>query len=40
MGLLSKLHQHGTAICVVTHDPRSAAQADRTVAMLDGRVAG
>lgn len=40
MELLSELHQQGTAICVVTHDPRYAAQAERTVAMLDGRVVG
>jgi putative ABC transport system ATP-binding protein len=37
---LSRLHLQGTAICVVTHDSRYAAQAKRTVAMLDGRVVG
>ncbi|MCC7053016.1 MAG: ATP-binding cassette domain-containing protein [Gemmatimonadaceae bacterium] len=40
MELPSELHQQGTAICVVTHDPRYSAQAERTVAMLDGRVVG
>jgi putative ABC transport system ATP-binding protein len=38
MALLHELHQQGTTICVVTHDPRYAALAERTVFMLDGRV--
>lgn len=38
MGLLSELHSAGATLCMVTHDPRYATYADRTVAMLDGRV--
>lgn len=38
MALLRELHQHGTTICIVTHDTRYAAHAERTVAMLDGRI--
>jgi putative ABC transport system ATP-binding protein len=38
MALLDELHQQGTTICVVTHDQRYSAMAERTVAMLDGRV--
>ncbi|HXG95099.1 MAG TPA: ABC transporter ATP-binding protein [Blastocatellia bacterium] len=39
MSLLSELHKQGATICMVTHDPRYAAQADRTVQLFDGRVA-
>ena len=38
MQLLDKLHAEGTTICMVTHDPRSALRADRTIDVLDGRV--
>jgi putative ABC transport system ATP-binding protein len=38
MNLLSELHQEGATICMVTHDPRYAARADRTVTLFDGRV--
>jgi putative ABC transport system ATP-binding protein len=38
MDLLRDLHQQGATICMVTHDPRYEAQADRTVHMFDGRV--
>jgi ABC-type dipeptide/oligopeptide/nickel transport system ATPase component len=38
MALLSKLHRNGATICLVTHDTRYAAHAERTVQMLDGRV--
>jgi putative ABC transport system ATP-binding protein len=38
MALLRELHQHGTTICIVTHDSRYAVHAERTVAMLDGRI--
>lgn len=31
-------HQHGLTIVMVTHDPRIAATADRTIQMLDGRI--
>jgi putative ABC transport system ATP-binding protein len=39
MGLLRQLHQRGATICMVTHDPRYAAHADRSVELFDGRVA-
>ncbi len=38
MDLLQELHQSGATICMVTHDPRYAAYADRSVELLDGRV--
>jgi len=38
MNLLSGLHASGSTICMVTHDPRYASMASRTIHMLDGRV--
>jgi putative ABC transport system ATP-binding protein len=38
MELLRELHRGGATICMVTHDPRYAAHADRTVELFDGRV--
>jgi putative ABC transport system ATP-binding protein len=38
MDLLRELHRGGTTICMVTHDPRYASHAERTVQLLDGRV--
>lgn len=38
MDLLHELHREGATICMVTHDPRFARHADRTVNMFDGRV--
>jgi putative ABC transport system ATP-binding protein len=38
MDLLRGLHQAGATICMVTHDPRFARYADRTVHLFDGRV--
>jgi putative ABC transport system ATP-binding protein len=38
MGLLRELHQGGATICMVTHDPRFARHADRTVHLFDGRI--
>jgi putative ABC transport system ATP-binding protein len=38
MGLLRELHQGGATICMVTHDPRFARHAERTVHLFDGRV--
>ncbi|MEX0299019.1 MAG: ABC transporter ATP-binding protein [Kordiimonas sp.] len=38
MELLEQLHAEGATICMVTHDPRSAESADRTIEGLDGRV--
>ncbi len=38
MDLLRELHQGGATICMVTHDPRYAAHADRSIHLFDGRV--
>jgi putative ABC transport system ATP-binding protein len=38
MDLLKELHQAGATICMVTHDTRYAAHADRTIHLFDGRV--
>ena len=38
MKLLQDLHQEGATICMVTHDPRFARHADRTIHLFDGRV--
>ncbi|MCP4654470.1 MAG: ABC transporter ATP-binding protein [bacterium] len=38
MGLLKELHEGGSTICMVTHDPRYAANADRGIQLFDGRV--
>ncbi len=38
MQLLQELHKGGATICMVTHDPRYEAHADRSVHLFDGRV--
>jgi putative ABC transport system ATP-binding protein len=38
MELLRDLHREGATICMVTHDPRFARHADRTVHLFDGRI--
>ncbi len=38
MGLLRELHREGATICMVTHDPRFARHADRSVHLFDGRI--
>ena len=38
MDLLRELHRGGATICMVTHDPRYARHADRTIELFDGRV--
>jgi len=38
MELLSTLHKEGATICMVTHDPRYADYAQRTVNLFDGRI--
>ena len=38
MSLLQELHQTGSTICMVTHDPRYARHAERTIRLFDGRV--
>lgn len=38
MNLLDSLHADGATICMVTHDPRSAARSERKIDVLDGRL--
>jgi putative ABC transport system ATP-binding protein len=38
MDLLRDLHRQGATICIVTHDPRYASYADRTIHLFDGRI--
>ena len=38
MELLNELHRSGATICMVTHDPRYAEYADRTINLFDGRI--
>ncbi len=38
MSLLEELHREGATICMVTHDPRYAKHAERTIHLFDGQV--
>ncbi len=38
MELLKDLHREGATICMVTHDPRYAKLAQRSVTLFDGRI--
>jgi len=38
MSLMRELHATGSTICMVTHDPRYAEFADRTIKLFDGRI--
>jgi len=38
MELLRELHRDGATICMVTHDPRYAKHAERSIHLFDGRV--
>ncbi len=38
MDLLKDLHQNGATICMVTHDTRYEAYAERTIHLFDGRI--
>jgi putative ABC transport system ATP-binding protein len=38
MTLLKELHGEGATICMVTHDPRFAAHAERQIHLFDGKV--
>jgi putative ABC transport system ATP-binding protein len=38
MQLLDNLHRDGATLCMVTHDPRFARHAGRTVQLFDGRM--
>ncbi len=38
MDLLDDLHKQGATIVIVTHDPRSAEQAERQITLFDGKI--
>jgi putative ABC transport system ATP-binding protein len=38
MDLMKELHDEGATICMVTHDPRYARYAERTIHLFDGQV--
>jgi len=38
MALLDELHKEGATICMVTHDPRFARHAVRTIHLFDGKI--
>ncbi len=38
MDLLRELHEAGSTLCMVTHDPRYAGRAQRTIHLFDGRL--
>jgi putative ABC transport system ATP-binding protein len=38
MDLLRDLHRSGATICMVTHDPRYASYAERSIHLFDGRI--
>jgi putative ABC transport system ATP-binding protein len=38
MDLLRELHSEGATICMVTHDPRYAKIAERSIHLFDGRI--
>lgn len=38
MQMLAELHREGATICMVTHDPRYAGCAQRTIHLFDGRI--
>ena len=38
MNLLQELHREGATICMVTHDPRYARHAQRSIHLFDGQV--
>ena len=38
MELLHELYLNGATICIVTHDPRYARHADRTIHLFDGKI--
>jgi putative ABC transport system ATP-binding protein len=38
MNLLHKLHEQGTTIVMVTHDPRIAEHTQRTISLMDGLI--
>ena len=40
MELLRHVHRGGATICMVTHDPRFEAYAERVVRLFDGKIVG
>ncbi|HEU4594979.1 MAG TPA: hypothetical protein VFS10_07395 [Pyrinomonadaceae bacterium] len=38
MQLLRELNESGTTVCMVTHDPRYALYANRTIHLFDGCI--
>ena len=38
MDMLADLHSQGSTIVMVTHDPRSAEQAERQISLFDGKI--
>lgn len=38
MELMREIHRNGATICMVTHDPRYADHAERTVHLFDGKI--
>lgn len=38
MEILNRMNDEGTTICLVTHDPRSAAYAGRKIHLFDGKI--
>jgi putative ABC transport system ATP-binding protein len=38
MDLMKDLHREGATICVITHNPRLAAYAEREIHLFDGKV--
>jgi putative ABC transport system ATP-binding protein len=38
MDLLGALHEQGSTIVMVTHDPRWAEHADRQISLFDGKI--
>ena len=40
MGLLAELHEGGSTLCMVTHDPRYTRHAERNLQLFDGKIVG
>lgn len=38
MDLIRSLHRDGSTVCMVTHDPRYAGHAERSIQLFDGRL--
>ena len=40
MDFLKQLHEKGTTLIIVTHDPEIAGHSDRVINIRDGRIQG